>query len=182
MSDEVKLQEFVNTILKMSNEIDIGIVINNVGLTGGGNYMEIDPNLMKKTLCVNFRPAYEINKALIPRLRTRKSRSAVINMSSATAVYFSHRVGVYSSIKNLVDIYSRTLSLENRDKIDIISVRPFGVKTAMLKMKKDPRIITPKQCAVAALTDLGNSETSFSGVQHKIMAAFFERLDWEGRL
>lgn len=66
---------------------------------------------MRKTLFVNFRPMYEINKHFLPKLRARKDRSAIINMSSATGVYFSHNVGAYSSVKYAMDIYSRTLSI-----------------------------------------------------------------------
>lgn len=94
----------------------------------------------------------------------------------------SHRVGTYSSIKYLVDIYSRTIAKENRDKIDVLSVRPFGVKTAMLKMKTNETFITPKKCAVGVLKDLGHEDCSFSGFSHKIMGAFFESLSEKERL
>ena len=132
MSDIAKTLEFVESI----KDFDIGIVVNNVGLTGGGTYIEIDPKTILKTLIVNFRPTYEINKILVPKLRQRNKRSAIINMSSATGYYFSHFIGAYSSIKYALDIYTRTLATENKDKIDILSVRPFGVSTGMLKMRK----------------------------------------------
>jgi short-subunit dehydrogenase len=83
-------------------------------------------------------------------------------MSSGTGVHFSHNLGTYSSIKYLVDIYSRTLSREHHDKIDIMSVRPFAVKTSMLKMKARGACITPKQCVVGALRDLGYGDASFA--------------------
>ncbi len=132
MSDNANTIEFVNKI----KDLDIGIVINNVGMIGGGVYTEIEPKTIMKTLIVNYRPMYEINKTLLPILRLRKKRSAIINMSSATGYYVSQRVGAYSSIKYAMDIYTRTLAAENRDKIDILSVRPFGVSTGMLKMRK----------------------------------------------
>jgi hypothetical protein len=57
-----------------------------------------------------------------------------------------------------------------------MSVRPFGVKTAMLKMKNNPKFITPKKCATAVLNDLGSCSTSFSSFSHKIIGAFFMSL------
>lgn len=137
---------------------------------------------MKKTLFVNFMPMYEVNKHFLPKLRARGNRSAIINMSSATGVYFSHNVGAYSSIKYAMDLYSRTLSIQNKDKIDILSVRPFGVTTGMMKMQKKARMITPKHCATAVLADLGHGDATFSGLPHKIMASFFGSLDEQGRL
>lgn len=56
-------------------------------------------------------PAYLITQKLLPKLRTRKHRSAIINMSSITGAFLSQNVGTYSSIKHAFDIYSRTLSI-----------------------------------------------------------------------
>lgn len=92
-------------------QFDIGIVINNVGVIGGGKYLLIEPKTIKRTLTVNFLPAYQINKKLVPKLRQREKRSAIINMSSATGFYISQNVGAYSSIKYALDTYSRTLAL-----------------------------------------------------------------------
>jgi NAD(P)-dependent dehydrogenase (short-subunit alcohol dehydrogenase family) len=66
---------------------------------------------MLKTLIVNFKPAYYINQSLISKLRKRAKRSAIINMSSATGVHLSHFVGVYATVKNLLDTYSRTIAI-----------------------------------------------------------------------
>lgn len=88
---------------------------------------------------------YEVNSALLPILRKRKNhRSAILNLSSCTGVFISQGNGTYTASKMMQDIYSRTLSIENRDKIDIISVRPFGVRTPMMGMKKGKFMISPK--------------------------------------
>lgn len=47
----------------------------------------------------------------------------------------------------------------------------------MLSMKKSSEIITPRQCAVGVLIDLGNCDTTFSGVPHKFMGSFFGTLN-----
>lgn len=47
----------------------------------------------------------------------------------------------------------------------------------MMKMQKKARMITPKQCVSAVLADLGHSDSTFSGLPHKIMASFFGALD-----
>lgn len=91
---------------------------------------------------------------MVPRLKARAHRSAIINMASCTGVYLSHRIGVYSSAKKTVDIYSRILALDNKDKIDVLSARPFGVATRMMKMKKGPFMVTPRQCVVSIISDL----------------------------
>jgi short-subunit dehydrogenase len=96
-----------------------------------------------------------MNKRIIPLLRSRPQRSAIINLSSCTGIYTGPYYGVYSSSKHFIDIYSRALSQEQRDKIDIISIRPFGVTTTMYRMKKNYYAITPADCAFSSLADLG---------------------------
>lgn len=92
-------------------KFDVGIIINNVGLGGGGKYFEIDTKIIVKTLIVNFQPAYYINLGLIPNLRKRENRSAIINIASGTGIHLSHNMGVYGAVKCWLDSYSRTLSL-----------------------------------------------------------------------
>ena len=86
-------------------------------------------------------------------------------------------MGVYSSTKRSIDVYSRILDLENRDKIDVLSVRPFGVTTFMMKMKKGPYMITPRVCAFSSLADLlAGSKVTFSGFKHKLSSVAFQHL------
>lgn len=79
----------------------------------------------------------------------------------------------------MADIYSRTLSAENKDKIDIISCCPFGVTTKMLNYKKGPIIISAEDCVRSTLGDLGKSDLSYTGLKHKIAATYFERIEEE---
>lgn len=100
-----------------------------------------------------------------------------MNVSSCTGVFLSGRLGVYSSTKRSLDIYSQILDLEHRDKIDIISLRPFGVTTKMMKMKKGPLMITPRECAKSALIEMVDGHiTSFGHSKHKLSRTAFEWL------
>lgn len=103
-------------------------------------------------------------------------------MTSSTGHYISHKVGTYSSIKHAGDIYSCTVATENKDKIDVLTVRPFGVTTGIVRMRKEERFITPKQCVSAILKDLGRVDTTFSALPHKILGAFFESINEQQRL
>ena len=155
-------------------EDEIGIVINCAGLTEHGYFMELNPYSFLDASNVNFYSMYAINKKLIPRLRERAHKSAIINVSSCTGRFNSFYLGVYPTLKRMADIYSRTLSLENKGKIDIISSCPFGVTTKMINNKKGPMIITPEDCVKSTLGDLGRSDITYTGFKHKVMAIIFE--------
>lgn len=114
---------------------------------------------------------------MLPRLRARDKRSAILNVASCTGVFLSSRVGVYSSTKRTVDVYTRILDLENNDKIDVVSIRPFGVTTKMMKMKKGPLMITPRDCAYSSLADaLAGKKLTYSHFKHKLSAIAFQHL------
>ncbi len=55
--------------------------------------------------------------------------------------------------KKIFDIYTQYLQKQHHDKIDIISVRPFGVITPMMKMKKGEFMITPNDCVKSTIAD-----------------------------
>ena len=50
---------------------------------------------------------------MVPYFKKRKNRSAIINVTSCLGIYVSHNAGNYSLLKHLIDIYSRTMALEN---------------------------------------------------------------------
>ena len=52
---------------------------------------------------------FAIVQTMLPKLRMREKRSAIINIASCTGVFLSPRVGVYSSTKRTIDIYTRIL-------------------------------------------------------------------------
>ena len=105
-----------------------------------------------------------------------------MNISSCSGVFICHGGGTYSPSKVMLDIYSRTMSIENRDKVDVISVRPFGVKTPMMDMKKGVYMITPQDCVVSSLADLGVADVTWTGFKHKVQASFFEQFTEEQTL
>lgn len=43
----------------------------------------------------------------------------------------------------MLNVYSEFLRKENTDKIDVMTVMPFGVITPMMRMMKDKATITP---------------------------------------
>ena len=136
---------------KMFKDLDIGIVVNNAGSVVSGPYHTLDPQELIDDVNCDLMAVFTINRILIPRLRARDHRSAILNLSSCTGYYLTARLGVYSSAKLIYDVYSRVLSMENEDKIDIMSLRPFGVTTKMMKMKRGPFMVSPRSFAQQSL-------------------------------
>jgi short-subunit dehydrogenase len=62
-----------------------------------------------------------MTKKLLGGMLKRPKRSAIINLSSVT-----ERIptSIYTASKSFDDFFSRSLSYETEDKIDVISIRP----------------------------------------------------------
>ena len=60
---------------------------------------------------IDLLAVFLINRIAVPRMRARNERSAIVNVASCTGVYLSPRVGVYSSTKRSIDVYSRILEV-----------------------------------------------------------------------
>ena len=110
-------------------------------------------------------------------MRQRKERSAIINISSCTGKFICPILSTYPASKRMINVYSDYLRQENSDKIDVMTVWPFGVTTPMMRMTKNYATITPDVCARSIIADLlgGNLQT-FGGLPHKFFGKIFDGL------
>ena len=104
-------ERIVEELSALADQIDIGMIVNNAGISNSVSpFLKVDVETIKNSFEINFFAPYLINRALIPKMRKRKERSAIMNFSSITGAFISHQVGVYPASKQLLDIYSRATS------------------------------------------------------------------------
>ena len=66
---------------------------------------------------------------MLPRLLSRTSRSAMINVSSVTAYHPAGTLPVYSASKSYNWMLSECMRDAYSDKLDVLTVTPNSVKT-----------------------------------------------------
>ena len=77
----------------------------------------------------------------------------------------------------MINVYSEYLRRENGEKIDVMTVMPFGVTTPMMRMTKNYATITPEVCAKSIIGDLlGGHLVTYGGLPHKFFGKIFEEL------
>ena len=113
------------------NDLDISILVNNVGVADVGFFEKQNTKTLKDMIIVNCIPITLLTRKLLPGLLKRKERSAIINLSSLASNRPVPYMGLYSATKIFDDYLSRALALEYAGKLDVISLRPSFVKTAM---------------------------------------------------
>lgn len=90
----------------------------------------------------NVNSQVELSRIFLPRFKARANRSALINLSSCTGVFPSPRVGLYTFTKTYNDVFSRIIEKEYKEyNTDVLTVRPFGVTTPMMGMRKGSDVV-----------------------------------------
>lgn len=73
---------------------------------------------------------------LIPKMIARNKRAGIINISSISGSNPIPYISVYSATKAFNDYFSQSIEMEYSYKIDILSVKPLLVESALSKQQK----------------------------------------------
>jgi len=181
---------YLNFLDKEIEGLDISILINNVGRgCGVGPLHRTVEKQVIDTVAVNLLTMTLLTRKFIPNMLKRTQRSAIINIASVTGLYpWPNLSSVYGATKAYVDILSRSVSEEVGDKIDVISVRPSEVSTALIRhLSLNAYTIAPLSVATSVLKKLGSVTTTSGHWRHEIMAGirqigFLRRYSWNNFL
>jgi short-subunit dehydrogenase len=116
-----------------------------------------------------------LTSRILPHFLERKSRSAIINLSSQSIDCPFKDLTVYTATKAYNDLFSRCLAEDYvskyyfiLDKLDIISSRPCIVSTAGVNYTKDPLACSAKECARGTLKALGKQKKTAGHWTHSL--------------
>ncbi|HLK61794.1 MAG TPA: SDR family oxidoreductase [Bryobacteraceae bacterium] len=85
------------------------------GFAGGQSVADTDDALFEKMLDLNYRAAFHIARAVIPKMR-EQGGGRILAVASRQAVEPAAMVGVYSASKAALLSLIRTIALENKDR------------------------------------------------------------------
>lgn len=118
---------------KKVTDLDISILVNNVGISSIGAYHTINPSDLMDEIAVNCYPIVLLTQAFLKPLEDRvnklvdgkKYHSLIVNLSSSASLqplpYFSN----YAATKVFDDAFSKGIYYELRAKgVDVLSVQP----------------------------------------------------------
>lgn len=150
---------------------DISILVNNVGLDYPEFFLETNEKKLADLITVNVLPEVFLTRKILPDMqkRDKRFRSLIINMASASGTFAQPYTAVYCATKAFNDFFSRALSLEFYcSRVDILSVRPFYVGTAMNAYKQGSDSITPNECVKGILSKVGWDIDTYGGLNHSL--------------
>lgn len=179
---QVKVIEFDFTILTTEadyrkafsdvvNKDDVSIIVNNVGYTEIKKFDKLSGKSVQDIINLNVTPQAIISQLFIPKLLTRKSRSAIINLSSFASQIQAVGFIEYNAVKTFNNHHSLLMSEELKENVDVLSVRPMWVATPLAKKTANwYHTITTEMLSNSVLNQLGHDNESFGHFIHEWQA------------
>ncbi|XP_042492437.1 very-long-chain 3-oxoacyl-CoA reductase 1-like [Macadamia integrifolia] len=134
------LSEGIRRIQEAIEGLDVGILINNVGVSYpyARFYHEVDEELLKNLVHINIEGTTKVTQALLPGMLERK-KGAIVNIGSGAAIIIPSDplYAVYAASKAYIDQFSRCLYVEYKNSgIDVQCQVPLYVATKMASIRK----------------------------------------------
>ena len=137
--DVSNYDEVENTVLNISKNTKIDILVNNVGITGPTETLwEYDVNIWKKIVDINLFGTFNCCKAIVPNM-INNNYGRIVNVASVAGKDGNANASAYSSGKAGAIGLTKSLGKELADKnIAVNAVTPAGAKTRILdQMSKE---------------------------------------------
>lgn len=134
------LDEGVKRIKETIEGLDVGVLINNVGVSYpyARYFHELDEELLKNLIKVNVEGTTKVTQAVLPVMIKRR-KGAIVNIGSGAAIVIPSDplYAVYAATKAYIDQFSRCLYVEYKNMgIDVQCQVPLYVATKMASIKK----------------------------------------------
>ncbi|KAL0381779.1 UNVERIFIED_CONTAM: Very-long-chain 3-oxoacyl-CoA reductase 1 [Sesamum angustifolium] len=170
------LDDGVSRIKDAIQGLDIGVLINNVGVSYPyARFLhEVDDKLLSNLIKVNVEGTTKVTQAVLPGMVERK-RGAIVNIGSGAAIVIPSDplYSVYAATKAYVDQFSRCLYVEyKKSGIDVQCQVPLYVATKMASIRRSSFFVPSTDgYARAALRWIGYEPRCTPYWPHSIMWA-----------
>jgi len=180
--DNALNNDFFQRIDSQIEDLDISILINNVGLSKiCSSFQESSDADLKEILIINFFPIVFMTKRVLSKMLLRKFNSAIINLSSQEW-HFPGRSPLYCASRAFEDMFSKSLTNEFHDKIDVLSYTPLYLSNCQHKYNQGSFWnIETKKAVNSCLNEIGYERKSYGDWKHKLMAKWMQIINEKGR-
>lgn len=169
----------IDTILKETNDLEIGLLVNNAGREDSNHFLKINTKEHLETIALNIKAPLLLTHHFGAKMVGRK-KGGIINMSSIVAFQGVPYIVNYAGTKAYNLIFSEGIASEfKKHNIDVLAVTPGFTKTKLARaydFTETPfKPLDPNFVALKAVKDLGRKRLSIPG----FINAF---LYWNGKL
>lgn len=170
------LTDGYDEIEKIVSDLDIGILVNNVGMAGDGKglkrFHETDMNHVRDKINCNIfsdvTMTHMITKGMVAR-----GRGLILHISSASIFLDLPYFVIYPSTKKFMEKTSKSLLLEYSGVIDHQLVTPGYVATNMSNKKTGFTIPSAENYVITAMRTIGIMDYTCGYFSHEILRLVF---------
>ena len=177
-------------------ELQIGILVNNVGMTYGypQYFHEISKETVGALINVNMLSMAVMTHIVLPRMLER-NKGIIVNVGSMVGCFVMPLLSEYSSTKAFDHFFTRGIQYENTKTSPIIIqyVAPGAVATKMIGMSPSLFVPSPSYFVRSALRSVGKLSVTTGCFMHEfrymiyrlfptfILLSIFGKLLWKAR-
>lgn len=175
---DLTAESFIDELKKITQDLEIGVVINNAGFGSIGEFAKCDVHWETNMIKVNCIAPTILTHYYLPKMIERK-KGAIIFLGSLVAFQPTPYMTTYSATKAFNLFLAESLWYElKRYNIDVLALNPGGTKTEFLEtlsMTKRKSYISaiqrePSEVVTTALKSLGKKISVVDGVINKILS------------
>eukprot|EP00534_Pseudo-nitzschia_fraudulenta_P002001 CAMPEP_0201119354 /NCGR_PEP_ID=MMETSP0850-20130426/3508_1 /ASSEMBLY_ACC=CAM_ASM_000622 /TAXON_ID=183588 /ORGANISM="Pseudo-nitzschia fraudulenta, Strain WWA7" /LENGTH=315 /DNA_ID=CAMNT_0047385031 /DNA_START=49 /DNA_END=996 /DNA_ORIENTATION=- len=151
-------------VAKVVTELEVGVLVNNVGVSYRYPmfFHELSDGEVQDLMTMNIDSTVWMTRMVLPGMLERK-KGAIVNISSASAMYDLPLLAEYSGSKSFVEKFSRAINEEYKSKgINCQAQIPFFVATKLAKQRKSLMVPEPKDFVALAIKWVGYNDAVVS--------------------
>mmetsp|Transcript_32931 Transcript_32931/g.80029 ORF Transcript_32931/g.80029 Transcript_32931/m.80029 type:complete len:316 (+) Transcript_32931:123-1070(+) len=144
-------------VAKEVSKLQVGVLVNNVGVSYRYPmfFTELSDQEVTDLMMMNLDSTVWMTRMVLPGMAERK-KGAIVNISSASAMYDLPLLAEYSGSKSFIEKFSRALNAEYSSKgVTVQCQIPFYVATKLAKMRKSMMVPTSEQFVALAIKWVG---------------------------
>jgi len=166
-------REEIETILKQTEGIDVGLLVNNVGREDSGYFLDSEIDRVIQTLDLNCRVPLELTQPFARKMTTRK-RGGIVFLGSIVGFQGVPYIASYAATKAYDLILAEGLGWElKKQGIDVLALCPGFAKTNLaldLNFKSSPiQPMSVEPIVKTALNSLGVKRVVVPGIMNKFL-------------
>lgn len=176
-ADFTEQSSIYEEIRRQLNGLDIGVLVNNVGVSY--SYPEFfdvfaqNEKTVSDMINCNITSVTKMTAIVLPAM-VEKRKGVIINNASGSGRIPAPLLTVYSASKAYVDFFSRALNTEYKSKgIIVQSLCPYFVSTKLSALRRNFMTPTPNEFVSSALTTVNSQPVTNGCLIHNLQVIFF---------
>lgn len=167
-------------IAKELEPYDVSILVNNVGLgTMGVPITETTMESSQRMVIVNCVTPVLMAKIFLERVSKRKSKSAIIELSSVANIAPLAKKEIYSATKRFNRFFAMSMNPKVKSLVDYLILKPGFVSTPLTENRKiDAFTCDVDGCVNSTLKVLGQRQQTYGHWKHIIKGHVFASIAW----